>query len=119
MHGEGFTVDVERLGLVADFARQLGQLDIGLAEGRPGFAVRLALEQFFQPPVEIGRAFEQLGPQAGKFLFLHEQVFADFAVKELDRVHREAESLLFPQVGGLELGVGPCLHGDHGSRAAD
>ena len=65
------------------------------------------LQEFFEPSVEVGRPAEQLAPELAELLLLQQQIFADLAVEQLDRVHGQVEPLALADVGGLELGVGP------------
>ena len=67
----------------------------GARPGRPG------PQPLLQLGVEVGRPAEQLGAQGLERLLLHEEVVADLAVEQPDRLQGQAEPLPLPRVGAL------------------
>ena len=109
-----YAADVDRLPEhvqgsrgVADAEGEPPQFLVGAAERRPRFLVLPILEKSLELAVEIRRAAEQFGTQRLELLLFEQQVFADITMEQLDRLHGQVEPLMLPDVGGLQLVVGP------------
>jgi hypothetical protein len=98
-----------RQGLLigADVLRERGQLIVGATQRRARIPVLAVPEEPFELAVEVGRSAEQPGAELLELLLLEQEVLADLAVEEPDRVHGQVESRALAKIGGPELLVGP------------
>ncbi len=95
-----------RVLLRTDRPGEVSQVVIGPTKGQPRLAVVLALEQPFEPPVEVAGPAQELGSERAELLLLQEQVLAHAGVIGPDRLLGQGEPDPLPLVGRLQVRVG-------------
>ena len=95
-----------RVLLRTDRPGEVAQVVIGPAKGQPRLAVVLALEQPFEPPVEVAGPAQEPSAERAELLLLQEQVLAHAGVIGPDRLLGQREPGPLPIVGRLQIGVG-------------
>ena len=98
--GEDLPVSRQRVLLLADLVRQVGQLEVRLPQRPPRGQVRLLAQQGTELAVEVAGRLQQPVAQVLELLLLEQEVLADAGVKRLDRVRRQ----LVPPAARTRLG---------------